>query len=145
MERRFTLQPGEKLLLEAPVSFMGNNPLQTKVGVLYLTTARVVAAQDGLFAGVFGMLSVIFRTLFKRFFPVTMKELPLRSLVRVRLQKYGLNRLVVFSPGDGTELKVAFSGKTRLRFLQLLDEALRALGLVRVPEGEEVWRIRPMM
>jgi len=145
MKQRFSLQPGEKLLLKAAVTFIGSNPLQTKVGVVYLTTMRVVAEQEGLFAGVFGMLSVIFRTLFKRFFSITVVEWPLRSLIRVRLQKYGVNRLVVLSLGDGTELRIAFSGKTRLQFLQLLDEALSAVGLARTPEGEESWRIRPAM
>jgi len=145
MQGDIVLRPGEKLLLKAPVSLVTGR-LATRTGVCYLTTQRIVVVSEAMMAGVAAGLSIIARTVLRKVgqLGTQKQEVALRELRSVELQKYGINQTVNIPLSDGSQARIVFSAKTRQRFFQMLDDALRAQGLQRMSEGENIWRVRPL-
>ncbi len=140
------MNPGERLMFRAPISLVAGKTVN-QVGVCYLTDQRLIIHSEGMLSGLLAGISVLARTALKkgREQRGKVQEIPLRQLSKIQMQKYGLNQTVNLPLMDGSQLRIVFDHKTRRRFLQFLDEALRAQGLERVPAGENAWRVRPRM
>jgi len=146
MANNFTLQAGEKLLRKDPISLV-EGKLAGRTGVCYLTSQRIVVDSESLLVGAFGVVSIIMRTVLRKMnqYGTRRQEIALRQLTRVSLAKYGVNKTVDIPLGDGDSVRMVFSAKTRTQWLEALDRALSGLGMERVPDGENIWRTRPVV
>ncbi len=143
MNAKLTLQPGEELLFKVPVSLVTGR-LATRTGMCYLTNRRIVVDSETLIAGVSAAISILARTGLRKLklLGTRRQEIALRELTGVEMQKYGLNQTVNIPLNDGTQVRMVLGAKSRQRFLQTLEAALRDLGLELVPKRENAWRVR---
>ncbi len=143
MNAKLTLQPGEELLFKVPVSLVTGR-LATRTGMCYLTNQRIVVDSETLLAGVSAAISILARTVLRKLklLGTRRQEIALRELTGVEMQKYGLNQTVNIPLNDGTQIRMVLGAKSRQRFLQTLEAALRDLGLELVPKQENAWRVR---
>ena len=143
MNAKLTLQPGEELLFKVPVSLVTGR-LATRTGMCYLTNQRIVVDSETLLAGVSAAISILARTVLRKLklLGTRRQEIALRELTGVEMQKYGLNQTVNIPLNDRTQIRMVLGAKSRQRFLQTLEAALRDLGLELVPKQENAWRVR---
>ena len=144
MSESFDLGAGERLLRKDIVSFV-QGPMRVRPGTCYLTNRRVVAQSTSLLAGSLMAVSAIGRAIARKVVKPDLVEVPLRDLVRVSKERYGMNpNVLAFSTGGEPVLKVVFSGRQLRAWLDALDEALETQGKALVEEGEHTWRVRPV-
>ncbi len=143
MESQIILQSGETLLRRDAISLVEGR-IASRTGVCYLTNQRIVILSESVLAGAAAAVSIIARSVLRRAKQLgkQKQEIPLRQLSRVSLSKYGVNQSVDIPLSDGTTLRMVMGAKQRQQWLAALDEALRAQGLERIPEGEAAWRVR---
>jgi len=74
----------------------------------------------------------------------TITEVPLRDLVRVLQERYGVNpNVLALATSSGPVLRIAFSKRQRDAWLDALDQALQSQGRALFSEGEGAWHVRP--
>ena len=144
MSEVITLGAGERLLRKDMVSFV-QGPMRVRPGTCYLTDQRVVAQSTSLLAGSLMAVSAIGRAIARKVVKPDLVEVPLRDLVRVSKERYGVNpNVLTFSTGGDPVLKVVFSRRQLRAWLDALDEVLEAQGKALVAEGENTWQVRPV-
>ncbi|HEB66100.1 MAG TPA: hypothetical protein ENJ02_11250 [Chloroflexi bacterium] len=144
MAQKLVLQSGEQLLFRVPVSLVTGR-LATRTGTCYVTNRRIAVISESLAAGVSAAVSIISRAILRKAnaLGTQKQEVSLKMLGRISLGKYGVGRTVDIPLGDGSQVRMVLNGKQTQRFLEALDGALAGLGLERVAEGEDAWRVRP--
>ena len=144
MAQKLVLQSGEQLLFRVPVSLVTGR-LATRTGTCYVTNRRIAVISESLMAGVAAAVSIISRAILRKAnaLGTQKQEVSLKMLGRISLGKYGVGRTVDIPLGDGSQVRMVLNGKQTQRFFEALDSALAGLGLERVAEGEDAWRVRP--
>ena len=146
MAEKLSLRPGEELLFHAPVSLV-TGKLATRTGVCYLTNQRVVVSSESVVAGAAAAVSILSRSLLRKTKALgnQRREIPLKTLGRVSVGKYGMAHTVDFPLADGSQLRLAMGKKLEARFFEAFDRALASQGWERVAEDADSWRIRPKL
>ncbi|HFC08968.1 MAG TPA: hypothetical protein ENJ54_03780 [Chloroflexi bacterium] len=141
---QITLSPHETLLRKDRVSLVEGR-IAARTGVCYLTSHRIVVLSESVVAGAAAAVSIIARTLLRKSAQLGTRrqEIALKGLTRISFSKYGLNQSVDIPLGDGTTLRMVMNKKQRQQWLGVLEDALRAQGLMLALEGEATWRVRP--